>query len=379
MTAVDVVVPCYNYAHYLGTCVSSILGQTGVEVRVLIVDDCSTDDTPQAAAALAAQDSRVAVVRNEVNLGLIGTANRGLLEWAQAPYALLISADDALTPGALARAADVLERHPEAGFVFGPAVVFDDDPPPAVPAAPGPVRHAIVDGPWLIEHICHHTNDVPTPTAVVRTELQKRVGGYNPATPHASDMEMWLRIAAYAKVGVIQAAQGYYRVHGSNMSGLYFAQATRDAEQRLKAAEEALAAVGSRVPEFPQILQTMRRIEADRAFWRAGLAFEAGEQALGDVYLRFAAATDPSPHSAPGFWSASAKRALGAGAIKQMRRLAGRPAPPVDADQLVPGIDLRPGQLWGWQPEPECAAADTSPIIKSSGTRDAELASSTHA
>ena len=82
MTAVDVVVPCYNYARYLPTCVSTILDQAGVEVRVLIVDDCSTDETPTVAAALAAQDSRVTVVRNEVNLGLIGTANRGMLEWA---------------------------------------------------------------------------------------------------------------------------------------------------------------------------------------------------------------------------------------------------------------------------------------------------------
>lgn len=376
MTAVDVVVPCYNYARYLETCVSSILGQTGVEVRVLILDDCSTDDTPETAARLASRDARVTVVRNEVNLGLIGAANRGMLGWAEAPYSLLISADDALTPGALARAVAVLERHPEVGFVFGTVVVFDGDPPPPLPAAGDDVSHRVMEGPWLIEHICHHRNDVPTPTAVVRTELQKRIGGYNPATPHTSDMEMWLRMAAYAKVGVIQAPQGYYRVHGSNMSGLYFAQPTRDAEQRLLAAEQAFAAVGSRVAAFPRILRTMRRIEAERAYWRAGLAFEAGDQALGDTYLRFAAATDPSPHSAPGFWSASAKRALGARALRQMRRLAGRPAPTV---QLLPGIELKPGQLWGWQPEAECAPPDTESLIKSSGARDAELASSAHA
>lgn len=376
MSAVDVVVPCYNYARYLETCVSSILGQTGVEVRVLILDDCSTDDTPETAARLASRDARVTVVRNEVNLGLIGAANRGMLGWAEAPYSLLISADDALTPGALARAVAVLERHPEVGFVFGTVVVFDGDPPPPLPAAGDDVSHRVMEGPWLIEHICHHRNDVPTPTAVVRTELQKRIGGYNPATPHTSDMEMWLRMAAYAKVGVIQAPQGYYRVHGSNMSGLYFAQPTRDAEQRLLAAEQAFAAVGSRVAAFPRILRTMRRIEAERAYWRAGLAFEAGDQALGDTYLRFAAATDPSPHSAPGFWSASAKRALGARALRQMRRLAGRPAPTV---QLLPGIELKPGQLWGWQPEAECAPPDTESLIKSSGARDAELASSAHA
>lgn len=379
MSAVDVVVPCYNYARYLATCVSSILDQQGVDVRVLIVDDCSTDDTPAAAAALAARDGRVTVVRNEVNLGLIGTANRGMLEWAAAPYSLLISADDALTPGALARATSVLERHPDAGFVFGAAVVFDSDPPPPVAPTPEGFAHRVMEGRWLIEHICHTCNDVPTPTAVVRTELQQRVGGYNPVTPHTSDMEMWLRMAAYANVGVVQAAQGYYRVHGSNMSGIYFAQPTRDAEQRLLAAEQAYAAVGARMPEFPRILRTMRRIEAERAFWRAGLAFEAGEQALGETFLRFATATAPSPHTAHGFWSASAKRALGAAALRRMRRLAGRPATPIEAAQLVPGIELKPGQLWGWQPEAQADAPITSSIIKSAGMRDAELASSAHA
>lgn len=351
MTAVDLVVPCYNYARYLETCVNSILAQEGVEVRVLIVDDCSTDDTPQVAAGLAARDGRVRVLRNARNLGLIATANRGVIDWAEAPYCLLISADDAITPGALARATSVLEAHPEAGFVFGSVVVFDGEPPPT--PAPERFDHRILEGPALIAHICHHCNDVPTPTAVVRTALQKRVGGYNPATPHTSDMEMWLRLAAHAEVAVIHAPQGYYRVHGSNMSGAYFAQPTRDAEQRITAAEQAMAAVGDRAPEFPRVLRTMKRIEAERAYWRAGLAFEAGDRRLGETYLRFAAATDPARFTSRSFWSAAAKRELGPLVMRELRRLAGRrsPSPSTLASQLQPGIELAPGQLWGWQPQ----------------------------
>lgn len=382
MTAIDIVVPCYNYARYLETCVASILGQDGVAVRVLIIDDCSSDETPAVAARLAAQDSRVLVRRNEVNLGLIGTANRGLIDWAEAPYSLLLSADDALTPGALARATTVLENHPEAGFVFGAVVVFDADPPPPTPAASDSLDYRIVDGPALIAHICHHTNDVPTPTAVVRTELQKRVGGYNSATPHTSDMEMWLRLAAHARVGVIQAAQGYYRVHGSNMSGEFFAQPTRDVRERLAAAEQALAAVGARVAEFPRVFRTMRRIEAERAYWRAGLAFEAGERPLGETYLRFAAATDPSPLSASGFWSATVRRHLSASAMQRLRRLAGRPEPDaaVLASQLQPGIELAPGQLWGWWPDAHRPRFGlTSDNTRTREARDLELASSAKA
>ncbi|WDR02949.1 glycosyltransferase family A protein [Devosia algicola] len=47
MTTVDIVVPCYNYARYLGQCVESVLSQQKVSVRVLIIDDCSTDNSAE--------------------------------------------------------------------------------------------------------------------------------------------------------------------------------------------------------------------------------------------------------------------------------------------------------------------------------------------
>ena len=76
--SVSVIVPCYRYADVLEGCVSSILEQEGVDVRVLILDDCSPDDTPAVASRLAAADPRVEYRRNEQDLGLIGTANAGL-------------------------------------------------------------------------------------------------------------------------------------------------------------------------------------------------------------------------------------------------------------------------------------------------------------
>ena len=97
--SVSVIVPCYRYADVLEGCVSSILEQEDVDVRVLILDDCSPDDTPAVASRLAAADPRVEYRRNEQNLGLIGTANAGL-QWADGDYVVLISADDVLVPGA---------------------------------------------------------------------------------------------------------------------------------------------------------------------------------------------------------------------------------------------------------------------------------------
>jgi glycosyltransferase involved in cell wall biosynthesis len=47
MSTVDIIIPCYNYAHYLRACVNSVLSQSGVDVRVIVIDDASSDDTTQ--------------------------------------------------------------------------------------------------------------------------------------------------------------------------------------------------------------------------------------------------------------------------------------------------------------------------------------------
>src|SRR5205823_3987651 len=116
---VDVVVPCYKYGHFLRQCVESVLSQEGVDVRVLIIDDCSPDNTPDVAAQLVREDPRVEYRRHTVNQGHIATYNEGLLDWVNGDYCLLLSADDWLTPGALARAARVFSAHPDVVLVCG--------------------------------------------------------------------------------------------------------------------------------------------------------------------------------------------------------------------------------------------------------------------
>jgi glycosyltransferase involved in cell wall biosynthesis len=62
MSSVSVVIPCYNYGHFLEEAVGSALtGQDGVDVRVLIIDDASPDDSVQQARRIAAADPRVEV------------------------------------------------------------------------------------------------------------------------------------------------------------------------------------------------------------------------------------------------------------------------------------------------------------------------------
>jgi glycosyltransferase involved in cell wall biosynthesis len=233
MHPIDIAVPCYNYSRYLRECVDSILGQDGCLVRILIIDDASSDGSVEVARDLAARDSRVELITHADNKGHITTFNEGIA-WARQTYFLLLSADDVLAPGALKRAADLLEANPDVAFVHGCAVCFWGEVPPVkTGVAPTPPR--IVPGPQFIGDICANpVNPVAAATAVVRTSVQKKVGLYKHALPHAGDLEMWLRCAMCGDVGEIGNIQGFRRMHDSNMFMLYAADGLmiRDFTQR---------------------------------------------------------------------------------------------------------------------------------------------------
>jgi glycosyltransferase involved in cell wall biosynthesis len=100
------------------------LTQSSPELRVLITDDASPDNTAEIAEELVCSDPRVDYRRHTSNRGLIATANEGIA-WARADYMLLLSADDYLLPSALSRSADLMDDRPSVAFTFGGAVVLD--------------------------------------------------------------------------------------------------------------------------------------------------------------------------------------------------------------------------------------------------------------
>ena len=164
----SICIPNYNYAHYLKGCVESILCQ-GVKVQVIVIDDCSTDETPAVGTSLA-NDPRVTFIRHETNQGHIKTYNEGLA-LATGDYTALISADDLLTPGALKRAQAVLDAYPEVGMVYGHAPYFqsNDNLPKARIGKP---RVDIWDGrSWIAQRCKTGTSCISSPEVVVRTAL----------------------------------------------------------------------------------------------------------------------------------------------------------------------------------------------------------------
>jgi glycosyltransferase involved in cell wall biosynthesis len=276
MTSVSVVIPCYNYGHFLEQAVSSVLDdQQGVDVRVLIIDDASPDDSAEVARKISAREPRVEVAVHPVNRGNIATYNEGLLEWATGDYCLLMSADDRVTPGALRRARDLLDAHPNVGFVYGHSLWVMDGAPH--PTARTKVRGwSVWPGPWWLERRFHDAeNPITSPEIVVRTSVQKNVGGYDARLPKAADMEMYMRLAANADVGFIRGVdQAYYRLHGTNMSKAV--SVLMDVRQRRLVFETVLNRDGEKLPDARRLADFMHRQLGREALWAAGRVYDRG-------------------------------------------------------------------------------------------------------
>jgi hypothetical protein len=247
--SVSVVVPCYNYGHFLPEAVASALEQEGVDVEVIVVDDASTDGSAAVAWRLASEDSRISVVLHERNLGHIATYNDGLSR-ARGRYVTLLSADDLIAPGALTRAAALMEANPKVGMVYGLPRDFTDRPPAA--AAHEHSTWTVWGGrAWISLACARGRNFILSPEVVMRTEAVLTVGAYSTTLPHSGDLEYWLRAAGSWDVGRINGpVQAFYRVHGANMHQTEFAAAAVDLKHRL-AAFRVLE--DSRFPGNPEI------------------------------------------------------------------------------------------------------------------------------
>jgi glycosyltransferase involved in cell wall biosynthesis len=229
--SVSVVVPCYNYGHYLADLVDRLLSQSGVQVDIVVIDDCSPDGSGQVAADLARSDPRVRAILHENNLGHIATYNEGLAQ-VSGDYVVLLSADDLLPPGALGRATALMEAYPRVGLVYGFSQSFSG----AVPDEPhARLRNWSVwsgEG-WLTRLCTTGRNVISSPEVVMRSAAMREMVGYDPSMPHAADLDLWLRTALRWDVGRVNGpTQAWYRVHDSNMHLTTYAGMITDLVER---------------------------------------------------------------------------------------------------------------------------------------------------
>lgn len=211
---VSFVVPCFRLAHLLEDCLNSILAQSYTDLEVMVMDDCSPDNTADVVASYS--DARVRYVRNEKNLGHLRNYNAGI-ELARGKYVWVISADDRLrAPYIVERYVAVLDAEPNVGFAFCPAITWDGNAEGAVWSAHGPVDVTFRNHEFTRRLL--QSNCVSAPTGLVRRTAYDKVGLFPLDLPFAGDWYIWLALALHFDVAYLAEPMVNYRVHDLNMT-----------------------------------------------------------------------------------------------------------------------------------------------------------------
>lgn len=121
---ISVILPVYNGAKFVGKSIESVLNQTYKNLELIIVNDCSKDNTLEVISAYAAGDSRIRILNNETNQKLPRTLNNGFRA-ATGDYLTWTSDDNRYHPEALARMAEILDTMPEIGLVYTDFSIVD--------------------------------------------------------------------------------------------------------------------------------------------------------------------------------------------------------------------------------------------------------------
>ena len=214
---VSFVVPCYNLAHLLSECVMSILAQSFPDFEILIMDNCSPDNTREVARSF--HDPRVKHIRNPVNLGHICNFNKGIT-MSRGKYVWLISADDFLrSPNVLARFVDLMERRPDVGYAFCRSVELQEGKELGVARFDYGNVDRVWDGPAFLARLIR-CNCIAQSSGMVRKECYDRVGLFPLDMPHAGDWYLWCLMALHYRVAYFSEPMVSCRVHDQSLTNL---------------------------------------------------------------------------------------------------------------------------------------------------------------
>lgn len=229
---VDVVIPAYNAAATVGEALRSVLAQSAPDLRVLVIDDGSTDGTAAIVRDIAAQDARVTCV-SRPNGGIVAALNAGLA-LARAPFVARLDADDLSAPDRHALQLAHFAAHPDCVAVSGAHREIDAEGRPTGRfGRPGPTGGADPSSAPAREP------QLTQPFFMARRAALEAVGGYRPLTV-SEDSDLYWRLAALGRLDNLEAVLGSYRMHAASISSASVANG------RLMAVSSQLAALSAR-------------------------------------------------------------------------------------------------------------------------------------
>jgi glycosyltransferase involved in cell wall biosynthesis len=205
---ITVLMPVYNGEKYLREAIDSILNQTFTDFEFLIVDDGSTDNSVEIINSY--QNSRINLVKNDKNEGLVYTLNRGL-SLAKGEYIARMDCDDISLPERLKKQIDFLDSNSEIAVVGTWIKVINEKEEPQTtwqyPLKPLEIQ-------WNLYFYC----PLAHPSVMFRKRIILSNGSYSPEMTHAEDYELWWRLSKKYLLANLPDILLIYRQHQSSIT-----------------------------------------------------------------------------------------------------------------------------------------------------------------
>lgn len=205
---VTVVIPTFNMEKHISETLRSVLSQSFKSFEVLVVDDCSTDDTARIVKELAATDSRIRYIKLDKNSNRPAVPRNVGIGQAQGEYIAFLDHDDLWRQRKLERQVAILDLHPEIHLVHSYLWRFTDfSHIRGFLHLPNPLRRK------ADYEVLRKQNVIQCSSVVARTSTIRELGGFDerPELRAVEDYHLWLRLAKCHKIAYLSEVQGFYR------------------------------------------------------------------------------------------------------------------------------------------------------------------------
>lgn len=202
--SISVILPVYNGEAYLKKSIESIINQTFKDFELIIVDDCSVDNSGRIAQECASLDQRITYLRNEHNLKLPESLNKGFSQ-AKGDYWTWTSCDNIYLPQAFEKLLESIERNKKVGLVYSSMQIINEDNKIIDFVEAGPSDALIF-------------RNVVGACFLYRSSVASQVGAYDPSLFLCEDYEYWLRIARISSIKLLPICYYQYRKHTKSLS-----------------------------------------------------------------------------------------------------------------------------------------------------------------
>lgn len=214
MPKISVILPIYNAQAFIADAVNSVLTQSVQDFELILIDDASSDRTPEILAGML--DQRIRIIRHEANLGLVTSLNEGL-QSASGNFIARMDHDDIALPDRFARQLAFLEAHSSIGVVGTGYRLIDSVGALGLSYRP-PITHEEIS--WAMPFLC----PLAHPTVMARRDLLIAHGGYNESAAYAEDYDLWERLSRQVKFANLPEPLLLLRKHESNMTNIWLSK-----------------------------------------------------------------------------------------------------------------------------------------------------------